>query len=462
MTPQLQMSIRLLQLGRLDLVEMIKEEVQENPVLDDTAVLVREGPDESPAASSSSDEIDWHSFVQGYESGTRSGIDFSEARDDPIDNLRAAEPSLGDHLNAQLGHAGLDECKLMIGAYIIGNIDEDGFLRVVDRVDLDDDAHETATNLEIAEHTDATAAEVQRVLDVIRHFDPVGVGARDIRQALAIQARDMAVRDTLVEAVISDHLKLLARKNFKAIAKRMDVTVEDVIEVSKIIVESLRPIPGAGYGPGNSRAITPDVYVQKIDGEYVVYLNDDGMPRLRINSYYRKMLRNGACASADARGFIKERLSSALWLIRSIHQRQRTILKVAKSVVRFQRDFLDRGISGLRPLVLKDIAEEIGVHESTVSRVTSNKYIHTARGIFELKYFFTNCLSTYDGSVVAVEYIKEKVRGIVASEDSTRPLSDQQIANKLGESGVIVARRTVNKYRVELGLLSASLRKRLF
>ncbi|HAO93285.1 MAG: RNA polymerase sigma-54 factor [Deltaproteobacteria bacterium GWC2_56_8] len=463
MTPQLQLAIKLLQLSRLELVDMVREEVQTNPVLEDS---VEEAPETEAAPTPEAPakpEIDWDAYLAAS-SESRPGIDFNQKddeEDDFMSNVSSSGGSLSEHLVRQLNMYGLPEYDLRLGEFIIGNIEEGGYLRLVERGSLCDDEHDSATLREIAVLTGASVEESARVLGVIQQFDPTGVGARNLRECLLIQARNLPVRDTVVEDVISRHLENLGRKNYKAIARNLGVTIEEVFDAGRIINKCLNPTPGAGFGADESRSIVPDVYITKVGDDYVITLNDDGMPKLKISPYYRQLLKgNGNGAVPDqAKGYIQDKLRSAVWLIKSVHQRQRTIYRVVECIVRFQREFLDRGLKYLKPLVLKNIAEEIGVHESTVSRVTSNKYVQTPRGIFELKYFFSTGMSSSDGSDVAVEYIKEKLSNIIKSEDARNPLSDKQIVDVLSESGIVIARRTAAKYREALGFLSSSRRK---
>ncbi|MBI5453918.1 MAG: RNA polymerase factor sigma-54 [Deltaproteobacteria bacterium] len=463
MTPQLQLAIKLLQLSRLELVDMVREEVQTNPVLEDS---VEEAPETEAVAQPeppAKPEIDWDAYLAAS-SESRPGIDFNQKddeEDDFMSNISSSGGSLNEHLVWQLSMLGLPEYDLRLGEFIIGNIEEDGYLRLVERGSLSDDEHDAATLKEIARLTGASIEESARVLGVIQQFDPAGVGARNIRECLLIQARSLPVRDTVVEEMIAHHLENLGRKNYKAISRNLSVTMEEVFEAVRTINKCLNPTPGAGFGTDESRAIVPDVFITKIGDDYVITLNEDGMPKLKISPYYRQLLKgNGNGAVHDkAKGYIQDKLRSAVWLIKSVHQRQRTIYRVVECIVRFQREFLDRGLKYLKPLVLKNVAEEIGVHESTVSRVTSNKYVQTPRGIFELKYFFSTGMSSSDGSDLAVEYIKEKLRDIIKSEDARNPLSDKQIVDILSESGIVIARRTAAKYREALGFLSSSRRK---
>jgi len=263
-----------------------------------------------------------------------------------------------------------------------------------------------------------------------------------------------------LQALISNHLDQLARKNYQAIAKELQTPIEEVIRVFRLLSE-LDPKPGRGFSDESIPYIIPDVYVYKVGDEYVVVLNEDGLPKLRINPYYRDILREQAQSTGEAKEYINEKIRSALWLIKSIHQRQRTIYRVAKSIVRFQREFLDRGVAHLRPMVLKDVALDVEMHESTISRVTSNKYIHTPQGIFELKYFFNSSINTARGENVASESVKEKIREILSKEDGQNPYSDQELVEILKKQDILIARRTVTKYREMLGVLPSTRRKQV-
>ncbi|HHL39023.1 MAG TPA: RNA polymerase sigma-54 factor [Deltaproteobacteria bacterium] len=490
MTPQLQLAIKLLLLPKIELETMVREEIQTNPVLEDT--IEAEGR-EVKREEDTRTEIDWQSYLDDYHDTRMPGVDFS-ARDEDgyVENVSSAGSSLGDHLYWQLVMAGLPDEDFKLGEFIIGNIDENGYLRVVESADERTAAQYEQGGAElgggcgadrprgallpfsgpgdpewravevIASHTGVAVSDVERVLAVIQDFDPPGAGARSVRECLLLQARSLPVRDTLVEEIICRHLDTLARKNLKAIARDLGVTAEEVAEAARTISRSLSPAPGSAFGSDDSRVIVPDVYVHKVDGRYVVTLNEDGMPKLKVSGYYKRLLKSGGAMNEEAKGYIQEKLRSAAWLIKSVQQRQRTIYRVVESIVRFQQEFLDKGLKYLKPLVLKDVAEDIDVHESTVSRVTSNKYVHTPRGIYELKFFFSSSLGGGGGDAVAVEYIKERLRKIIESEDPASPLSDKQLVEKLREAGIDVARRTVAKYRESMGFLSSTRRKKSF
>jgi len=332
-----------------------------------------------------------------------------------------------------------------IAQAIIGNIDERGYL--------------VSTVEEIASKRNLSPHLVEKVLLKIQEFDPVGVGARDLRECLLIQTRHLPDTD-IVKQVISNHLEDIESKKYEKAAKDLHISVAQVISAVEEI-RKLDPRPGRQFFDESSQYIVPDIYVYMVNGEPVIAQNDDGLPKLRLSSYYQSLLTNTK-ASEKEKEYIHEKMRSALWLIRSIHQRQRTIYKVTQSIVRIQREFLERGITALKPMVLKDVAADIGMHESTVSRVTTNKFIHTPQGIFELKYFFNSSIKSTHGSDMASEAVKQRLRKIVDGEDPRKPFSDQELVEILRQSNVDIARRTVAKYREMMGILSSSKRKNLY
>jgi RNA polymerase sigma-54 factor len=298
---------------------------------------------------------------------------------------------------------------------------------------------------------------VEQVLGRVQEFDPQGVAARDLQECLLIQARHVGADDDLVLGIISKHLHNLEKHNYAAIAKDLNQPLEEVYEATKVVL-AFDPKPGRAYTDEESNYITPDVHIQKVGDKYFVVANDDGLPKLKISDFYRIALSKGA----KAREYIQERLRSAQWLIRSIQQRQRTIVRVTESILRFQREFFEKGSAYLKPLILRDVADDIGMHESTVSRVTTNKYVHTPQGIFELKYFFNSGITRSDGDDLASEAVKLKIRQIVANEDPKHPHSDQKIVELLLEQNIEIARRTVAKYREQLRIQPSSKRKQVF
>jgi RNA polymerase sigma-54 factor len=341
----------------------------------------------------------------------------------------------------------LDEVQREIGAHIIGNLDEDGYLEIPLK--------------EIAATTDSSVDAVTEVQKIIQTFDPIGVAANDCRECLLIQIEFNKLGGTISERIISEHLSDLENKRYEHIAKELSVPLEEVLS-SLSVIQTLEPKPGRTYIEEETVYVSPDIYVFKVGDNYEITLNEDGLPKLRISGYYRNVLSNRRHLPESTKVYLQEKLKSAAWLIKSIHQRQRTIYRVTESIVRFQRGFLDNGITQLKPLVLRDVAEDIQMHESTISRVTTNKYVYTAQGVFELKYFFNSAINTLEGDAVASESVKERIRNIIKWENKAKPLSDQEISDMLRKLNINVARRTVAKYRETMGLLTSRKRRQLF
>jgi RNA polymerase sigma-54 factor len=459
MTPQLQQAIKLLQLSRMELTDLIRQEEEENPVLDEVAEPVGEAePLEpsyeslAPAAPEKAREDDGEMYLPPLEwrreMYSRGSKDSGDEDDRPtFENFMTKKVTLSDHLLWQLRLNDFSEAECLVGTLIIGNLNEDGLLQA----GLD----------EISAKSELNPEEVEAVLRKIQNFDPPGVGARDLRECLLIQARQLCPQEDVVQKILEEHLPQLARKNYQAIAKDLGVSLEEVGRTARLIGE-MDPKPGLNYSDETTPYITPDVFVYKIGDEYVVVLNEDGLPKLRINPYYRDILREQPKAAAGgAKEYINDKIRSALWLIKSIHQRQRTVYRVTKSIVRFQREFLDKGIAYLKPMVLKDVAQDVEMHESTISRVTSNKYVHTPQGIFELKYFFNSSINTSRGENVSSESVKENIRQILGEEDPQKPYSDQELVEVLKKQEILIARRTVTKYREMLGVPPSTRRKQI-
>ena len=462
LTPQLRQAIKLLQMTRQELVELVREELEKNPLLEDGRLEV----DDTPTVDERPPDVEWQDYLEGLDDHTLektwlTRIDNSEEdhRQLLLERLTDTETTLKDHLMWQLGGSSLTEQQKKIGEFIIGNIDDDGYLRMIERsADMDDTGYRRATIEEVAASIGVSPAEVEYVLDVIQEFNPSGVGAITLRECLLIQIHQKGL-EPLVAAIVESHLEDLARRDYRRIARGLGIDEEEVLRGARIVSELLNPVPGAGFGKDEARVIVPDAYVYKVANEYLVMLNEDGLPKLNISPYYQKLLYNNELATKEVKEYIKDKFNSALWLIKSIHQRQRTLKRVVESIVRFQREFLDWGLRYLKPLVLSDVARDIGMHESTVSRVTTGKYVQTPRGIFELKYFFSTGVSSSNGAITP-EYVKEKLKEIIEAEVPSNPLTDQQIVERLRRFGITVARRTVAKYREELGYLSSSRRKR--
>lgn len=455
MTPQLQQAIKLLQLSRMELIELVKQEIEENPVLEEGV----EGEDKEEvefeqmrdtvgeSAGDGGSETDWDSYIEKlFQESPYEERGFNEEIErPPFENIISKKPSLTDYLLEQLRLSRMSDEEKRIGVFIIGSLDENGYLR--------------STVDDIAEMTGKDKGVVEEVLLKIQQFDPPGIAARDLRECLLRQIEAKGWKGSIIEKIVSDHMDLLKDKDLKRLAKVLGVSVSEVADAVKAISE-LEPKPGMTYSSENPSYIVPDAYVYKVDDEYVVVLNDDGLPKLRISPFYKQILSNPEKAKGPLKDYIQEKLKNALWLIKSIHQRQRTLYKVVSSIVKFQREFLDKGVEYLKPLILKDVAQDINMHESTVSRATANKYVATPRGIFELKFFFSSGVSKSSGEGVSPEYVKKRIKEIVEAEDPARPLSDREIAEILKKEDVEIARRTVAKYREMLGISSSSRRKR--
>ena len=470
MTPQLQQAIKLLQLSRMELLDVVRAELEENPVLEEgqespeeqaeLGELEREIEGEASTATGNEElhevagdresfgDIDWHTYLESYSLGGTTADNFEDDDERPsYENLLTRKPSLQDHLLWQLKLSALEGRDRQIADEIIGNLDEDGYLR--------------ASLEEIAAQTHSTSERVEQVLRAVQDFDPPGIAARTLPECLLRQVEQFGMQGTLVETLLLRHIDDLENRRYPQIARALQISVEEVLAAAKLI-SGLDPRPGSQYGQDDVHYIIPDIFVYKIGDDYVVVLNDEGLPNLRINSFYRSALSGAVAVDAKAGEYIQEKLRGALWLIKSIHQRQRTIYKVTKSIVKFQRDFFDRGVEFLKPLVLRDVAEDIEMHESTVSRVTTNKYVQTPQGLFELKYFFNSGINTTEGDSIASESVKSKIRDIIAEENARKPHSDQKIVELLRRQGIDIARRTVTKYREMLNLGSSTQRRRLF
>lgn len=458
MTPQLQQAIKLLQLNRLELSEHVNQEMLENPILEDTPEFVEEEIDkkkqkEEKAGDEKTKEIkgegegvedfNWENYAQQYSPPSYRYT--PPAEDMPsYESTLTKKTTLFDHLKWQLELSKLDQREEALGMLIIGNIDDDGYLKA----SLDELADKAKVEVELLE----------KILLKIQEFDPIGVAARDLQECLSIQAKQ-TTEPELIRKLINGHMKDLERKNYNAISKVMGLNIEKVHNLVRTIC-NMEPKPGRPFYDETAQYISPDIYVYKVAGEFVIVLNEDGLPKLRISNFYQNALKRGSTSKGD-KEYINDKLRSAIWLIRSIHQRQRTIFKVTESIIKFQKDFLEEGISSLKPMVLRDVAEDIDMHESTVSRVTSNKYVHTPQGIYELKFFFNSSIKRLQGTDIASESVKDKIKQIIASENVKKPYSDQEIVELLRRENIEIARRTVAKYREVLGILPSSKRKKV-
>jgi RNA polymerase sigma-54 factor len=460
-TPQLQQAIKLLQLNHLELIEQVQQEILENPTLEEVpgtamdttsdaeralenaATQVSRDADEQNNDQNSSD-IDWTKVAESYNDappGQRGSLGLEELP--PIETNLVANRSLSEHLEWQLQMQSCTDGERRAAMLIINNLNDHGWLAVP----LEDLIEEHKLDREDAEGA----------LDIVQHLDPLGCGARSLEECLLVQISVLYPEDPWLPEIVRKHLPDIEKRNYAGIAKGLGIELEDVVEYHKMI-KTLEPWPGRDYVNAEPQYISPDVYVFKMGDDWQVVQNEDGLPKLRISNYYRQVLQ-GKDSTREERDYIKERLASADFLIKSIYKRQNTIGRVMHCILRRQADFFERGPDHLRPMVLREVANELGVHESTVSRVTSNKYVQCPQGIFELKYFFNNGVNAVHGEMVAAEAVKRRIKKLIAAEDSNNPLSDDAIVRVLHNENVDIARRTVAKYREAMGILPSSKRK---
>jgi len=467
MTPQLQQAIKMLQLSKLELETAIRKELNENPLLEEMIDTVEGDPGEEMKMNSGNtdsdnkveqdptkqDEFDWENYTD--QSAPKSSSGQLEAIN--YDNFISREADLHDHLVWQANMSGFNDEELEQVLTLITYIDDNGYL--------------THSIDQIAEENEMKASELEESLHFVHEFDPAGIGARDLKESLLIQSRHLQEDTKDLVYLLNNHLDDMQSKNFKLIAEKMNTSVEEVQQLAEIVL-SMNPKPGRAFiTSADTQYVTPDVYIRKVSDEYVVSLNEDGLPKLQISQFYRELAHKKAKDAAkdvkdgqdkEAGMYLDEKLKAAMWLIKSIHQRQKTIFKVTESIVKHQVEFFEKGPEHIKPMILKDVAQDIEMHESTVSRVTTNKFVFTPRGVFELKYFFNSGISTTGGDSLASESVKMKIKKLVAAEDLKKPLSDQKLVDLLKKDGIKIARRTVAKYRDVLGILPSSKRKKFF
>lgn len=482
MTPSLQQAIKLLQMTRMELRQVVAEELEENPLLEELEGVDEEREEESAAeaegdseeATAKDDEpigeeldhqesiedIDLDAYFRNEWEGSSAPRMHEQREAPPLENTLTREPDLYDHLLFQLhmSEAGARECE--IAELIIGNLDDDGFLTVtVDEL--------LEAKPENPDDPPFEREEIERALQRVRGFDPPGVACHTVQESLLAQLAVAGAaengQDTLAHKLVAEHWEALLRRQFPAIAKELEVPLAELEPVIERI-RALQTRPGRGWGRDQTHYVEPEVAIVKVGDDYAIQLNDDGLPRLRISGAYRRMLRRAQADQdqTDTRQYLKEKMRAAAWLIKSLDQRQRTIYKVTESILRQQREFFDHGIEHLKPMVLRDVAEDIGMHESTVSRVVSNKYMETPRGVFPLKYFFHSGLDRAYGGDISSLTVKKRIRELIESEDAKHPFSDSALARALKREGISIARRTVAKYRDELRIPSSTDRKEIF
>lgn len=477
MTPQLQQAIKLLQMSRIELEALVREEMLENPVLEDSlepaprdreAAAVADGEQSTidrqvaqddrvagevgAETEKKADDIDWERYLENH-SLQAPVPSFRRGNEDELpgyEQTLSSGDDLVDHVWWQVRMSELVEDEMRFAALVLGNLDDSGFLKM-EGVPPEDVVPRLAEEAEI--HPE----DAEEVLEIIQRMDPIGVASRTLAECLHVQAEHLGM-DELTLRIIDEHLESLEKKAYAQIAKELGVDVEEVYDVAQVIAE-LEPRPGRNFVSEEPRYIVPDVHVHRVGDDYFVVANDDGLPKLKISGFYRSAM----AGDPKAKEYIQNKLRSAQWLIRSIDQRRKTIVKVTECIVDKQREFFDLGIEYLKPMILRDIAETVGMHESTISRVTSNKYVATPRGVFELKFFFNSAIKR-EGTKedIASEAVKQAIKKIIADEDPQNPHSDQKIVEILADKEIVIARRTVAKYREMLGILSSSKRKKYF
>ncbi len=466
MTPQLQQAIKLLQLSRLELVATVQQEIEQNPILEELSSSDSDSDDSpedfSPGDNfepplpertsavkledngSSFNEINWQDYSNEYVSNIPYKAYDNTELPSRLDIL-TKKPDLQTHLQWQLSLSKLTEDEKEVGEFVIGNLDKNGLLQV--------------TEEDIVEKTGCSQELAGRMIVEIQQMDPAGIGARNIKESLFLQLERLELGKSLAAEIVKNHLNYLETKNIAALVRATGHPQEEVLAAIKVVT-GLDPYPGRQYSDDEPHYITPDVYVHKIGDEYVILLNDEGLPRLKMSTFYKEILKKGSTASSTTKDYIQDKMRSAAWLIKSIQQRQRTIYRVVESLVKFQKEFFEKGVAHLRPLVLRDVAEDIEMHESTISRVTSNKYVHTPQGTFELKYFFNSAIEQKHGDALSSESIKNRIRTIIQGENHEKPLSDNALAEIFQKENIKLARRTVAKYREQLGILPSKFRKK--
>ncbi|TEB04342.1 RNA polymerase sigma-54 factor [Pelotomaculum schinkii] len=454
MTPELRQAITVLQLSSLELSTYIEQQFEENPLLelreeevDREQIAAAEDKQVEPADERKEYDLDWEEyFHDSSDLGMVRQERVQDQQDYGYENFLFKTPTLSEHLLFQLNMSSCQFRDRIIGEYLIGNIDENGYLRVSLR--------EVASKLNINE------SEAYRALNLIQSFDPIGVGARDLVECLLIQVNQLGIENDILKELIKEHLVDLSKGKVNRIAQDLGITVQEVQKAADIL-KTLDPKPGRNFAnPNDTRYIVPDIFLEKVDGEYIILVNDGTIPRITINAAYRSVLSKDKNFDTRTRRFVESKLNAAAWLIRSIEQRRLTLYKVAKCLVELQRDFLDHGVKYLKPLNLKKVAALVNLHESTVSRATSNKYIQTPQGVFDMKYFFSTGLNNSAGTTTSAESIKKMLQEIVAAEDARLPLDDQKISELFMQKGIRISRRTVAKYRDELNIPAIRKRKR--
>jgi len=462
LTPQLQMAIKLLQMPQLELSQTISQELIENPFLEELADVTSSEeltPDEKDSFEEPPQDIDdtelsleklaYFSPDDYFEERSSDGRDLGYFTSGNVTHpsyeyFLSTATDLFEHLIWQLRLSKESEEIRQVAELIIGNIDENGYLRMSEE--------------EISDLSKTDLETAKKALELVQGFDPPGIAARDVRECLLLQLRSMNMQGTLAESLVSNNLDLVAKRKYQQLSKEYSCPVEEILSAVKVI-EGLDPKPARKFSSSSADYITPDVFIVKADGSYQIILNDEGLPKIKINNYYQRLLKQKDAVPKEERQFLEDKLRSAVWLLKSLDQRNKTIYRVTESILNFQKDFFDKGVNVLKPLNLKDIASELNLHESTISRVTSNKYLSCPRGIYSFKYFFSNAIPSDSGELSSTS-VKEMIKKIISEEDQSNPLSDMRIVDIFRNKNITIARRTIAKYRDELKIRSQSQRRR--
>ncbi|MBS3818768.1 RNA polymerase factor sigma-54 [bacterium] len=464
LAPALQQAIKLLPLTNLELVEVIDTELSQNPMLEQAENTDEESPEEEEKTEESGQDKSLGSEEDDGSSGEMEDEDFnhyfqeyfdnefrprfSEKKESlPLENFISKSPSLWDHLNWQANLSFFEAEDKKVAQYIIGNITQDGYL--------------ISSEEDIASAMNVSVEKVREIRDKIKRFDPVGVGSLSLKEALLTQMEYYEIKDPIAREIVTRYLPMLEKSSYLKLAKKLGVAL-DAIKSRIDVIKELDPAPGQKYAHEKTNYVVPDILVRKENSEYEIILNDEGLPHLRINNYYKSLLSKASKENPEAYRYMKDKMKKAFWFLRSLDQRNQTIYKVAKYIVEKQKDFIEKGIEWIKPLTLIDLAQEIGVHESTVGRVVANKYMMTPRGVFPLNYFFHKSLSGDFGEEVSSLRVKERIKKLVEKEDKEKPLSDIEIGKILSEKNFNIARRTVAKYRKQLRIPPSHIRKRKY
>ncbi len=461
LAPALQQAIRLLQLTSLELQEVVNQELEENPLLEIEEEVSPEAveagapeeervEEEAVSAEAVPDEFDEIIFAAGFQDYFDEEIPFSsreEKEQVPFENLVSRRPSLWDHLNWQAGLTFFDPVELEVAEFIIGNVNSDGYL--------------TISPEEIAATLQAPLEKVEEVRQKIKMFDPPGCASLNLSEALLAQMDSLNLQNEVARKIIAEYLPYLQKADHQELARILNVSLQE-LKLHLEVIKNLEPAPGRKYSESEEIYVVPDIYVVREDGEWKVYLNEEGLPRIRLNRYYQRLIQAELKEDREASRFLKEKMKRALWFLRSLDQRNRTIYRVAKYIVDRQREFLENGIDHIKPMTLQEVARELGLHESTIGRVVANKYMMTPLGLYPLKFFFHKSLTGAYGEEISSLKIKERIRKLIENEDRNNPLSDDEIVDILARENIKIARRTVAKYRAQLNIPPYHIRKKKF